>query len=169
MSIEAMKLMVAEMEYVLACINEDKIPFDGDDFHEALRLGRQAIEQAQKQEPVQIAGFDVVIDESMPPNKFKFEQAQPSRSDIKQEPVAWMHPEWPTYTRAPSPSLTPKEGWLPLYTSPPPVTELHKRQPLTDEEIRKVKHHMVDGAYQYSFMQGVRYAEAAHGIKEKNT
>ena len=41
-----------------------------------------------------------------------------------------------------------------------------QRKPLDDEEIRKAKHHMVDGAYQYSFMQGVRYAEAAHGIKE---
>jgi hypothetical protein len=48
MSIEAMKLLVAEMEYVLNCINKNKIPFDGDDFHEALRLGRQAIEQAKK-------------------------------------------------------------------------------------------------------------------------
>jgi len=54
MSIEAMKLMVHELEYVLDCINKDKIPFDGDDFHEALRLGRQAIEQAEKQEPVTI-------------------------------------------------------------------------------------------------------------------
>jgi hypothetical protein len=52
MSIEAMKLMVHELEYVLDCINKDKIPFDGDDFHEALRLGRQAIDQAEKQEPV---------------------------------------------------------------------------------------------------------------------
>jgi hypothetical protein len=40
-----------------------------------------------------------------------------------------------------------------------------QRQPLTDEEIRKAKHHMVEGAYHYSFQQGVRYAEAAHDIK----
>ena len=58
MSITVMKQMVAEMEYVLSCINENKVPFDGDDFHEALRLGRQAIASAQehveaeKQEPV---------------------------------------------------------------------------------------------------------------------
>jgi hypothetical protein len=43
------------------------------------------------------------------------------------------------------------------------------REPLTDEEIRKARHHMVDGAYQYSFMQGVRYAEAAHGIGSDTT
>ena len=49
---------------------------------------------------------------------------------------------------------------VPLYTTP------QQRKPLTDKDIRKAKHHMVDGAYQYSFMQGVRYAEAARGIKE---
>ena len=49
MSITAMKQMVAEMEYVLSCINENKMPFDGDDFHEALRLGRQAIAEAEKE------------------------------------------------------------------------------------------------------------------------
>ena len=49
---------------------------------------------------------------------------------------------------------------LPIYTT------LQQRKPLTDEEIRKFQHHMVSGAYQYSFMQGVRYAESAHGIKE---
>ena len=48
---EALKLLVHEMEYVLSCINEDKIPFDGDDFHEALRLGKEALAQPE-QEPV---------------------------------------------------------------------------------------------------------------------
>ena len=50
--IEAMKQMLHEMEYVLDCINNNVVPFDGDDFHEALRLGRQAISEAEKQEPV---------------------------------------------------------------------------------------------------------------------
>ena len=40
---EALKALIHEMEYVLSCINEDKIPFDGDDFHEALRLGKEAL------------------------------------------------------------------------------------------------------------------------------
>ena len=49
---EALKALVHEMEYVLACINQDKIPFDGDDFHEALRLGKEALAQpAQEQRP----------------------------------------------------------------------------------------------------------------------
>lgn len=42
---EALKALVHEMEYVLSCINEEKIPFDGDDFHEALRLGKEALAQ----------------------------------------------------------------------------------------------------------------------------
>jgi len=46
------------------------------------------------------------------------------------------------------------------------IEALKQSKPLTDEEIRKFQHHMVSGAYQYSFMQGVRYAEAVHGIKE---
>jgi hypothetical protein len=87
------------------------------------------------------------------------------------EPVAydafkdWMVREMPPMTTIGNPEWWAKRIYERfIHTSPPPVTELHKRQPLTDEEIRKVKHHMVDGAYQYSFMQGVRYAEAAHGI-----
>jgi hypothetical protein len=38
---------------------------------------------------------------------------------------------------------------------------------LDPEEIRKTKHHMVDGAYHYSFKQGAEWAEAK--LKEKNS
>jgi len=55
---------------------------------------------------------------------------------------------------------TRERGAEPLYTTP------QKRKPLTDEEIRKFQHHVVSGAYQHSFIQGVRYAESAHKIKE---
>lgn len=37
---------------------------------------------------------------------------------------------------------------------------------LESEEIRKAKHHIVDGAYHYSFKQGAEWAEAK--LKEKN-
>ncbi len=40
-------------------------------------------------------------------------------------------------------------------------------QSLTDEEIRRAKHHMVEGAYDYSFKQGAQWAERV--LKEKNT
>lgn len=45
---QALQALIAEMEYVLSCINEDKIPFDGDDFHEALRLGKEALAQPEQ-------------------------------------------------------------------------------------------------------------------------
>ena len=48
---QALKELIHEMEYVLSCINEDKIPFDGDDFHEALRLGKEALAKPE-QKPV---------------------------------------------------------------------------------------------------------------------
>ena len=38
---------------------------------------------------------------------------------------------------------------------------------LDPEEIRKTNHHMVDGAYHYSFKQGAEWAEAK--LKERNT
>ena len=37
---------------------------------------------------------------------------------------------------------------------------------LESEEIRKAKHHIIDGAYHYSFKQGAEWAEAK--LKEKN-
>ena len=42
---EALQALMTEMKYVLCCINLDKMPFDGDDFHEALRLGEAALAQ----------------------------------------------------------------------------------------------------------------------------
>jgi hypothetical protein len=51
--IDAMRAALKELEDVLECINQDKIPFDGDDFHETLRNLRQAIEQAEKDRTLQ--------------------------------------------------------------------------------------------------------------------
>jgi hypothetical protein len=45
---QALQALIFEMEYVLSCINEDKIPFDGDDFHEALRLGKEALAKQEQ-------------------------------------------------------------------------------------------------------------------------
>ena len=49
------------------------------------------------------------------------------------------------------------------HTTPPQRTWVG----LDPEEIRKTNHHMVDGAYHYSFKQGAEWAEAK--LKEKNT
>jgi hypothetical protein len=50
-----------------------------------------------------------------------------------------------------------------LYTTPQQRTWVG----LDPEEIRKTNHHMVDGAYHYSFKQGAEWAESK--LKEKNT
>ena len=52
-----------------------------------------------------------------------------------------------------------------VWTDHHPDCKLAQRNPLTDEEIRKANHHMVEGAYDYSFKQGVKWAEYKHGIK----
>jgi hypothetical protein len=49
-----------------------------------------------------------------------------------------------------------------LYTTPQQRTWVG----LDPEEIRKTNHHMVDGAYHYSFKQGAEWAEAK--LKAKN-
>jgi hypothetical protein len=51
--IDAMRAALKELEDVLECINQDKIPFDGDDFHETLRNLRQAIAEAEKEAALQ--------------------------------------------------------------------------------------------------------------------
>ena len=84
----------------------------------------------------------------------------------QQEPLGFMNAGY-VYEmqqgRLPYGHVYPKEGDgadVAVYTSPP-------RKPLTDEQIRKADHHKVDGAYDYSFKQGVRWAEHKHGIMEK--
>jgi hypothetical protein len=122
MSIETMKQALDWMEWFAGDDHSIRPKSKAIDIAQALR---QAIEQAQKQEPVAMV-ISETGDESVT--------------------MSWWHePALPVGTQ--------------LYTSPP------QRQPLTDEEIRKAKHHMVEGAYHYSFQQGVRYAEAAHDIK----
>ncbi len=51
-----------------------------------------------------------------------------------------------------------------LYTTPQPQREWVG---LTDEEIKHAPHHMVDGAYHYSFKQGAEWAEVK--LRSKNT
>lgn len=83
----------------------------------------------------------------------------------QQEPYCWTWDVWVSggKWRAEYGWKKPTEKVVnlqPLYTAPP------QRKPLSDEEIRKANHHMVEGAYAYSFKQGVKWAEYKHGIKE---
>jgi len=55
----------------------------------------------------------------------------------------------------------------PLYTTPPPVAEPHKRKPLTEQEIGAILEDInAFGTRLYTFARAI---EAAHGIKGKNT
>lgn len=159
MSKEAMKLaleaLMREMKYVLCCINIDKVPFDGDDFHEALRLGEEALAK-QEQHTLSSRVNDVRVhiehgkqhDEAMKRIKAKQEQG---------EPVAWCRYEdgmWVYYeTKA-------WDDLQPLYTTPQQRTWVG----LTDEEIQD----LMDVVDHYNFPEDlIVYTQAK--LREKNT
>jgi len=73
------------------------------------------------------------------------------------EPVAWWHDMGDVV------DLNVSGRGTPLYFAPPQREWVG----IEDEEIRRTDHHRVDGAYDYSFKQGARWAEAK--LKEKNT
>lgn len=84
------------------------------------------------------------------------------------EPVAW-RVRWPkvggghAWVMNDAP-LMAEHGFVnePLYTTPPPVTESHKRKPLTDEEIEIIDRAICgDREFCRAF---VRAIEAEHGI-----
>jgi hypothetical protein len=92
--------------------------------------------------------------------------------------VAWLEPEWGEKIcpevgfEATTTSDHPRDlCWIPLYPHPPQRSESSGKPSawvgLTDEEMTHTNHHMVEGAYQYSFKQGAKWAEAK--LKEKNT
>jgi hypothetical protein len=92
---EALQALMTEMKYVLCCINLDKMPFDGDDFHEALRLGEAALAQdeasssraAPVQEPVAYSGNGTAGREAdVRPTGFFFQMPKPEQ---KQEPISF--------------------------------------------------------------------------------
>ena len=83
MMIDAMRAALKELEDVLECINQDKMPFDGDDFHETLRTLRQAIAEAEKDRTLQEISDIEQWDTS--------DMAHRSGGlSVEQEPVAWM-------------------------------------------------------------------------------
>jgi hypothetical protein len=155
--IEAMKLMVVELEYVLDCINNEEMPFDGDDFHEALRLGRQAIAEAEKQ--VSYSGNGTAGRENMTaPTGFFFQMPKAEKQDLVGEMqlsaiveglvVPVVSVELPVGTK--------------LYTHPQP-----KREPLTGEEIRRLWEEAAkpERSTMTMITSFVASVEAVHGIK----
>jgi hypothetical protein len=116
---------------------------------EALRLALEALEEITRRN--QSDHQAEIADEAITAIKAALE--------AKDEPVAWMYsPTGALFDICPNDA---DEGeFLPLYTTPP------QRKPLTDEEIIDHFQTNVDTGFLLSFVDGVRYAEAAHGIKE---
>ena len=108
---------------------------------------RQAIEQAEKQEPV--AHKDWCIGKDKGPCNCKENPFGYFQYDMRLD--AWVQ------------NRDSNRG-VAFYTTPQPQ---HEWVGLTDEEIKHAPHHMVDGAYHYSFKQGAEWAEAK--LRSKNT
>ena len=81
----------------------------------------------------------------------------------EQEPVAFVkgcnRGQWEIF---PAKAYQIFEREQPLYTTPPPVAEPHKRKPLTDEEIYDMYNEPRSDAEMIAFARAI---EAAHGIK----
>ena len=117
-------------------------------------------------------------DSGVPAVETGLEQVSPDTQPQRTEPVAWLEPEWGEKIcpevgfEATTTSDHPRDlCWIPLYPHPPQRSESSGKPSawvgLTDEEMTHTNHHMVEGAYQYSFKQGATWAEAK--LKEKNT
>jgi hypothetical protein len=154
--IDAMRAALKELEDVLECINQDKIPFDGDDFHETLRNLRQAIAEAEKQAP-STSGVIFAVEQSIESGDcpmgivLAYEDYEAKRKEstlqeisdigreIGQEPAGVIktiggYPDQSEHTvewNVPRKDL--KDG-QPVYTAPPK----REWQGLTDNEIKKV-------------------------------
>ena len=78
--------------------------------------------------------------------------AQPEQ---EQEPVAWGYKKRVTY----KPEGSEEEEIIPLYTAPP------KREPIDTRRITlKMFSKGVDMQYKNGYVDGIRFAEKAHGI-----
>ena len=143
---------------------------------------RNAIKEALAQ-PEQICGFDVVLDESMPPDTFKLAQPEqkPVNEGWKLVPVNPTEDMWKAVNNLDDEmaagnydgkGCSIEQAWnclLDAAPTPPPVAEPHKRKPwvsLTDVEISNVIAYTTAGDQPYSH----RIARAIEAkLKEKNT
>jgi len=96
--------------------------------------------------------------------------------EAKDEPVAWKWHQAPVKTSwgdgmVVADIAIDKDNTVSVYCEHDQTAKVEamfntsQRTPITDEDIRQANHHMVCGAYDYSFKQGVRWAEKVHGIK----
>ena len=159
---EALKLALE------ALINTDTEPLGASWRRETEAIA--AIKEALAQ-PEQICGFDVVLDESMPPNTFKLAQPEhspncallkiPSKDcdcQDQQKPVAITITGKLGNIYSFTGDYSLKKGDK-VYTTPP------QRKPLTDEEIILIVAECA-ASHQHTDIHFARAIEAAHGIKE---
>ena len=96
--------------------------------------------------------------------------------EAKDEPVAWKWHQAPVKTSwgdgmVVADLAIDKDHTVSIYCERDQTAKVKamftppQRTPITDEDIRQAQHHMVCGAYDYSFKQGVKWAEKTHGIK----
>ena len=97
-------------------------------------------------------------------------EAEPSRSDIKQEPVAWMDSDGFPWSKQGVECRTTQDTYTPLYTSPPYVPTERQRQPLTDKQLNIIGSrwhlNLLGKEEKDELFAFARAIEAAHGIKE---
>lgn len=122
---EALKALIHEMEYVLSCINAEEIPFDGDDFHEALRLGKEALDHLSQpeQEKERCVGCEACIDTAC--GRDECPKGWPKAAQPEQEPVACIEDGDLYFANEIDWQTLQKQGISVqlLYTTPPQRTE----------------------------------------------
>ena len=152
MSIETIKLLV-----------EALMDFDYEKRIAAIEAGRQAIAEAEKQEPV-ADHFDCgTYTGNHIGKEVKHTHLDSDQPKVEQEPVAWRFRTGTFWNREVHwryvLSLEGTEGLQglePLYTTPQPA-----QKPLTDEQIEKIANEYGAGGWICEFTRAI---EAAHGI-----
>jgi hypothetical protein len=166
---QALQALIDEMEYVLSCINEDKIPFDGDDFHAALRLGKEALANQEEPLPPVEIGVDVTSDGASVVAFYRrqnavmemfYSQFHPLAKQEQGEPVAYLVYDTGACSQylAFDDELGDMDGCTiePLYTTPHRTWVGLNWSDLPNEWVGKP-----------AFMEGAKWADGK--LKEKNT
>jgi len=188
MSKEAMTLALDELRYVLDCINKDKIPFDGDDFHEAIKALEEALAKQEhdlQDTRCECCGYMTYQREHMGCiRSAKQEQGEPDKYVMDIECTKCGAKQSGILTVNTTPQVAKQEqgepddevlgfnGWGFPIEHPPKL----KREPLTDDELKPhieiaMKYYGYDSTkYGLTATSGfvwlARAIEAAHGIKE---
>ena len=150
----------------------------------ALKLALEALKRATNYDPVIARAITTIKEALAQPDPYKqgytdamnwkvqnhlehLPTAKPEQEPVAHFGSAYVNENGVHITTVLGPVAIPQDAKL--YTTPPQRTWVG----LTDEEMTHANHHMVEGAYQYSFKQGAKWAEAKlkqkNGFAEENT